>query len=298
MITYAQRLPGPGETLVAPRFALGVGGKGANQAVMAARLGAAVAFVAAVGDDPFGQMTLERLAEEGIDSRHVATIPGESSGVAPIWVEPDGTNRILIVPGANARLDSALAAEAVANANRVDVVVGQLEVPQAATLAAFRAARQRGAPTVLNPAPAEPLSAELLAVTDWLVPNEHEAAALAASVDLAIAVADVAVPAVFDRLQRAFGCGLVVTLGAAGAIGSDGRQIVAVPAPSVEAIDTTGAGDAFVGTFAVGIAAGTPLEVALEVATACASDSVTRPGTQASFPSREAAARYAGRLRA
>ncbi|MES1239816.1 MAG: ribokinase, partial [Chloroflexota bacterium] len=180
LIAYAQRAPGPGETVMGDKFVMGFGGKGANQAVMAARLGARVSMVGALGDDVYADMTFDNLARQGIDAAHVAKVAG-SSGVAPIWVEPDGTNRIIVVGGANDAVDPKTAADAVRSMRRLDVVIGQLEIPQAVTAAAFQAARARGAVTILNPAPATPLAADLLAASDWLIPNEHELAILAGS---------------------------------------------------------------------------------------------------------------------
>ncbi len=297
MIAYTSRIPAAGETLVGDRFDLGFGGKGANQAVMAARLGAQVTIVNAVGSDAFGAMTIENLRREGIDTRFVVTIEGESSGAAPIWVEPDGTNRILIIPGANARMDARAAEDAVTDAPTVDVVVGQLEIPQAVTTAAFRAAHARGATTILNPAPAATMSAELIEATDWLVPNEVEFAALAHA--MGVRAAEPTDPVALQHVQGALGTGLVVTLGSAGAVavGRDGR-LVRVTAPAVDAVDSTGAGDAFVGAFADAIGRRVDIETALRVACALASDSVRRTGTQKSFPSAldaRAIARRAGR---
>lgn len=290
MVTYASRPPAAGETLVGDRFDLGFGGKGANQAVMCARLGAEVTMVNAVGDDAFGAMAIENLRAEGVDVRHVSTVAGESTGAAPILVEPDGTNRILIVPGANARMDPTVVAAAVVGAVGLDVVVGQLEIEQRVTAAAFRAAKARGATTILNPAPAADLDADLLAATDWLVPNEVEFAHLAAS--LGIPAGPPTDPGTLLAVQSGTGTRLVVTLGAAGAISltQDGT-VIAAAAGAVVAVDTTGAGDAFVGGLAVGLARGLDLEPAMRLACALASDSVQRPGTQKSFPSASAAAR-------
>ena len=283
LITYGPRPPLAGETIFGDRFDLGTGGKGANQAVMCARLGADVTMVNAVGDDVFGTMTIEALRAEGVDVRHVARVEGASTGAAPIFVEPDGTNRIVVVPGANARMDPAAAATAIAAAATLDVVVGQLEIPQRVTAAAFRAARERGAMTILNPAPAAAIEQELLAATDWLVPNEVEVEHLAAT--LGLPSGRPTDGATVAAIQAATGTGLVVTLGAAGAIGlgRDG-SLIRVPAPVVDAVDTTGAGDAFVGGLAVALAGGADLEQALRAACALASDSVRRPGTQLSFP--------------
>ena len=290
MVTYASRPPAAGETLVGDRFDIGFGGKGANQAVMCARLGAAVTMVNAVGDDAFGTMTIDNLRAEGIDVRHVVRIDGESTGAAPILVEPDGTNRILIVPGANGRMDPAAAAAAVAGAATLDVVVGQLEIPQHVTTAAFVAARARGAITILNPAPAAALDRGLLDVTDWLVPNEVEVAHLAAA--LGLLPGPPTDSGSLRAIQQATGPRVVVTLGAAGATGLDADNgVILVAATPVVAVDTTGAGDAFVGGLAFAMASGADLETSMRVACALASDSVRRPGTQKSFPAPEAARR-------
>ena len=283
LITYGSRPPVAGETLFGDRFDLGPGGKGANQAVMCARLGADVTLVNAVGDDVFGTMMIGALRAEGVDVRHVERIKRTSTGAAPIFVEPDGTNRIVVVPGANARMDPAVAASAVAGAAALDIAVGQLEIPQRVTAAAFRAARDRGAMTILNPAPAAAIDRDLLDATDWLVPNEVEVEHLAAT--LGIPAGRPTDRAMVAAIQAATGTGLVVTLGAAGAIGlgTDG-SLVRVAAPVVDVVDTTGAGDAFVGGLAVALASGADLERALRAACALASDSVRRPGTQTSFP--------------
>lgn len=277
LIAYAQRAPGPGETVMGDRFQSGFGGKGANQAVMARLLGADVSMVGALGDDAYATMTLENFAARGVDASAVMRVAG-SSGVAPIWVEPDGTNRIIVVGGANDRVTPEHAVAAVRSAERVDVVVGQFEIPQAVTAAAFQAARERGAVTLLNPAPATPILPELLAATDWLLPNEHEFAILAGT------VGD---PSDADLVAFAARTGtrLVVTLGGRGAalVRRDGT-VERIPAVPVTPVDTTGAGDAFVGAFSVGLALGLGEAAAVRLGIVCASDSVTRPGTQASFP--------------
>lgn len=281
LVAYAARLPGAGETVIGDRFVMGFGGKGANQAVMAARLGARVSMVGALGDDVYAGMTVDNLIAQGVDAAHVARVEG-SSGVAPIWVEPDGTNRIIVVGGANDQVDPEAAASAIRSVERVDVVIGQLEIPQHVTAAAFRAAHERGALTVLNPAPAATLSSELLEAADYLIPNEHELGTVAglASVDLESDEALV-------EIARSLRTRLLVTLGASGAaIEADG-VVHRVPAEPVVAVDTTGAGDAFVGAFGYGLAAGLDEITAVRLGVACASDSVTRTGTQSSFATRE-----------
>ena len=177
LVAYAERLPEAGETVVGTSYRQGFGGKGANQAVAAARFGARVAMVNALGDDAHGSAYLENFAAEGIDTQFVRRVPG-SSGVAPIWVDGEGSNRIIIIPGANLAVSPELAVEAVERL-RPAVVIGQFEIPQAVTTAGFTAAREVGAVTILNPAPAAPVIPALLAVTDWLVPNETEFALIA-----------------------------------------------------------------------------------------------------------------------
>jgi len=287
LVAYTGRVPGAGETVMGERFQMGFGGKGANQAVMAARLGAKVFMVGALGDDVYADMTFENLRDQRVDSTYVARVAG-SSGVAPIWVEPDGTNRIIVVGGANDAVDPKAAAAAVRSIARVDVVVGQLEIPQRVTAEAFRAARQHGAVTILNPAPAAELAPDLLEATVWLIPNEHEFGLLSGTpVDPNDAAAE---DRAFAEYARRTGKRLVVTLGSRGvAIVGLTESIERAPAVPVEAVDTTGAGDAFVGAFADGLASGLSELDAARLGIACASDSVTRNGTQSSFPSPERA---------
>ena len=293
LVAYTSRVPSAGETVIGERFRMGFGGKGANQAVMAARLGAKVSMIGALGDDVFAGMTADNLIAQGVDATHVDRVDG-SSGVAPIWVEPDGTNRIIVVPGANDLVHPGEAAEAIRSMDRVDVVIGQLEIPQRVTLAAFQAARERGATTILNPAPAAPLDPELLAVADWLIPNEHELASLAALDRL-----DPGDGAQISAFAAQIPARLLVTLGARGAALVTGSGAVdRMAAPGVEATDTTGAGDAFVGAFGFGLAAGLDERAAVSLGIACASDSVTRPGTQSSFASRGRAAAMLAEARA
>ena len=298
LIAYVQRVPNAGETLIGDDFRMGFGGKGANQAVMAARLGARVSMIGALGDDVYADMTFENLDRQGVDSSHVARVEG-SSGVAPIWVEAGGQNRIIVVPGANDRVDPKRAASAIASLEGLGgsgplpdgVVVGQLEIPQSVTAAAFDAASRRNAWTILNPAPAAPLSAELLKWTTYLIPNEHELAIVAGQ-DLVDVDDDAALIEVAERL----GVRLIVTLGARGAAMEADGVVYRVPAEPVSAVDTTGAGDAFVGAFAFGLAAGLDELTAVRLGIGCASDSVTRHGTQSSYASPEQAQEILGQL--
>ncbi len=280
-IAYAARMPERGETVIGDRFAQGFGGKGANQAVMARLMGAEVAMVNAVGDDSYGGETIENFASFGIDTTHVRRVPG-SSGVAPIWVEPDGSNRIIVVPGANDGLLPEHAAAAVTQLERVDAVIGQFEIGQAVTTAAFAAAHERGAITILNPAPGAAVMAELAAVTDWLIPNETEFSIIAQAAGLP---GDVDDRAALAAAAEGLGVRLLVTLGERGAVivGEDG-ELQRVATPKVQAVDTTGAGDAFVGAFVFGLASGWPEAAAARLGCAIAAESVLRPGTQRSFP--------------
>jgi ribokinase len=291
LVTYTSRVPDAGETVLGDRFVMGFGGKGANQAVMAARLGARVSMVGALGDDIYAGMTVDNLIAQGVDAARVARVEG-SSGVAPIWVEPDGTNRIIVVGGANDAVDPEAAAAAVRSLAGVGVVVGQLEIPQAVTAAAFRAARAVGALTILNPAPAASLDAGLLDGADWLIPNETEFAILAG-----IERFDPSDDAALVAFARQVRSRLVVTLGSRGvALVTQAGAVERVPVVRVEAIDTTGAGDAFVGAFAYGLAAGLPELTAVRLGIACASDSVTRRGTQSSFATRDGARDLLGKV--
>jgi ribokinase len=276
LVAFVPRVPVRGETLIGDRFESGFGGKGANQAVMAHLAGADVAFVGALGDDDNGRLTRSNLAAIGMSDEWIAEVPGTSSGVAQIWVEPDGSNRIVVLAGANAALDPAHAIAAIER-TRPAVVVAQLEVPQDVSAAAFLAAREQGATTVLNPAPAAELHTDLLARTDWIVPNESEFTRLSGGGD---AMLDADLLAFAEQAELR----LIVTLGASGVALVDGGEVVRFVAPAVDAVDSTGAGDAFVGAFAASLAAGRAVRTAIRIATCLAADSVTRVGAQTSFP--------------
>ncbi len=278
LVAYADVLPGPGQTLRGNEFRLGFGGKGANQAVMAARLGAEVIFVNRVGADFFGELTRTNLAEQGLSLRLGDPIASVSTGVAPIWVEPSGTNRIIIIPGANEAVTPEVVRTELAEIPSADCVVCQLEVPQDAIAEAFRFGRQWGAVNVLNPAPASPIHDDILALADWMVPNESEFELL------------FGLPPEEGAILRAaaeFRGRLLVTLGEHGAAFPSGDAVQHVAALSVTPSDTTGAGDAFLGGFSYAVAAGADAEEAVKVASVCGSLSTERRGTQASFPSAE-----------
>jgi ribokinase len=287
LIAYANKLPSAGETVVGESFEIGFGGKGANQAVMCSLLGATVHFVGCVGRDVFGEMTVENLQSFGIDTSCVASTDAAASGAAPIWVDAEGENRIIVVPGAN----DLLSPEAVDNALRTigagGVVVCQLEIPESCVERALRGADAIGAVSILNPAPMTDIDLELLRLCTWLIPNESELAAIGRRLALD---RDMGVNDTTEGVSRLLDVDIVVTLGAGGAVIFERTNGVLLPlrAPSVRVLDTTGAGDAFVGAFAYAIGLGAAPEAAGHFACACASDSVARRGTQSSFPRDEA----------
>ncbi len=285
LISRVPRLPRLGETLIGRSFHMGYGGKGANQAVMAARLGARVTMVTRVGRDVFGEGTLKNYNDQGIDTRHVAFDDERSSGVAPIFVDEHADNFIVIIPGANAGLTPGDALAARGAILAADVLCCQLEIPVETTLEAFRIARAGGVRTILNPAPAMPLPDELLSLTDICIPNEVEIQQLTGLECATLQQAEEAARELLGRGPAA----VVLTLGDRGALVVDAEGAHHVSAMKVEAIDPTGAGDAFVGSLAVFIAEGCDLRQATDRAVRIASLTVTRIGTQISFPDRSQA---------
>lgn len=279
LIAYADVLPNAGETLVGTDFKMGFGGKGANQAVTASRLGSEVAFMGRVGGDFFGELSLENLVAQGIDPRMVRRVDASSTGVAPIWVDGEGMNRIIIVPGANEAISAETVRQELAQLDGADCVVCQLEIRGEAVQEAFRIGHEWGALTILNPAPARSDAVGLFAMADWVVPNEHEFQLMwgATPSDEAILAA-----------AASWQCDVAVTLGEVGAAITSNGEVVRRSPPPVTAIDTTGAGDAFVGGFAHALAAGLPVSAALDIGNACGALSTEALGTQTSFPSREA----------
>jgi len=274
LTAYANVLPEPGQTLAGQLFTTGFGGKGANQAVMAAHCGAQVHFIGKLGDDVFGKAIADNFLKVGINSQFVET-SATPNGVAHIWVDGNGENRIIIIPGANHEIEVNKAIEAINSIQDLAIVVAQCEIKQEVTLAAFKAAKARGATTILNPAPYQQLSAELLELTDWLIPNETEFRELHGTLPSN------------DEILKGFrpGKNSIVTLGSKGAvyISPDG-QIHHSPAPQVTAVDTTGAGDAFVGSFAFALASGQDPLLAMKFGIKIASLTVTRKGAQSSYP--------------
>ncbi|MEI6406022.1 MAG: ribokinase [Actinomycetes bacterium] len=284
LTSYARRLPEGGETLIGDSFSEGFGGKGANQAVMAALAGAEVHFIGSVGNDQFGRALISNFEQYGINTLGI-NIAETSSGIAHIWVDDTGENRILIIPGANATNSPQSVEKALAAIPHLDFIIGQCEIPQEATLAAFQAGKSRGATTILNPAPYEALSDELLAATDWLIPNESEFALL----DKFSRLPDSS--PVISELRPSKN--LIVTLGDEGAAIAQGNfPVIYVESTKVHSIDSTGAGDCFIGSFTAGIGLGLNPQEATRFACQCAAFSVTRKGAQASYPTREESAKF------
>jgi ribokinase len=273
LVVVAERLPAPGETVTGGAFSRHGGGKGANQAVAAARLGAHVTMVGAVGTDPFGDEALELLGREGIDTAAVARMDAPT-GVALIIVDAAGENQIAVAPGANAELDPDAVARAVGAAG-ADVVLLSQEVSEVAVLAGARAA---SGPIVLNPAPVRRLPDELVALGPILTPNAGEARALSGEDD-----PDAAARALVSRT----GAPVLVTRGDQGVLVLDGDAAKRLPAPAVTAVDTTGAGDAFNGALAVALAEGRPLRDAAAFAVAAAALSTRAAGAREGMPRRD-----------
>lgn len=276
---YAQILPGPGETLSGDKFSEGFGGKGANQAVISALSGGQVHFIGAVGQDEFGTSLIGNFHRYGIHTEHLTRL-NTHSGTAHIWVDGHGENRIVLIQGANGKIDASKVAEAIVNIAGLKIVIGQCEIPQAATLAAFKSAKQRGATTILNPAPYQTLSNELLELTDWLVLNQSEFAQFDPETRLPIS------DAIISSLRAAQN--LIVTLGENGvAIAQPGKPVIRVPSSKVEVVDSTGAGDCFIGSFATAMGMGLSAEKSAAFATSVAGLSVTKQGAQSSYPSEQ-----------
>jgi ribokinase len=272
LVVRVDRRPAAGETVLGSDLMTYPGGKGANQAVAAARLGGKVAFLGRAGTDAQGDFLRDALTESGVDIGHLITTPGPS-GVALITVGPEGDNSIIVSPGANGRVSAADVTAVAPLFAAASVVSLQLEIPLDAVLAAARTAATGGARVVFNLSPPATVPDELLALCDPLVVNEHEAAFLGA--------ADPA--GLLARGPRS----VVITRGARGAVVADGTGVVDVSSPRVEAVDTTGAGDAFTGALSVRLARGDDLPTAARFAVRVGAAAVRRPGAQSSFPTLE-----------
>jgi len=279
LTTFTDRFPKPGETIFGQKFDLGFGGKGANQAVAARLCGADVSMVARVGDDLFGPATIDNFKKLGIDATHVKKVEGLSSGVAPIFVEPNGQNRILVVKGANDALKPADVEASAEMLKAVDCIVLQFEIPLETVYYTVAFARRHGIRCILNPAPGQPVDMRALAGLDYFIPNESEAET----------ITGVAIRSVEDAQK----CGenlvaggirrVIITLGANGSMLAARGVSEHVPPFVVKSVDSTGAGDAFIGSFAVFLTEGVPEREAVRRANLYAGLSTTGIGTQKSF---------------
>jgi ribokinase len=285
LIVGVRTLPGPGETVLGSRFIQQNGGKGANQAVAAARVGADVSMIGAVGKDELGRSALAGLGADGVDVSRCRIVEDTHTGLALIVVDDDGENQIAVASGANARLDGAMVHEATAGLTpgSATVCLISFEISDAAVISAARWATEHGLRTVVNPAPARPLADELLDLRPILTPNATEAAMLSGESNLQAAA---------ERLAARSGAPVIITNGGAGSLLCENGTCQQLPALPVEPVDTTGAGDALNGILAAELARGQPLRVALRWAMAGASLTTTVSGAQSGLPSRETIARH------
>ena len=282
LVARCEHLPRTGQTVFGTDFFSAAGGKGANQAVAAARLGARVTMAGCVGDDRFGHDLVAGLRRDGVRSDAVRTV-AHPTGTALITIAADGANTIVVISGANAACDTALVDRALADADGPGILLLQHEIPEAATAHAIRAARAAGWFIVLNPAPARPIGRDLLALIDIIVPNETEAAALTGSSD----------PREAARHLLAQGaCAALITLGGDGALYCDAGATLRCPAVAVQAVDTTAAGDAYIGALAAALAEDRSVADSLGFAAVAAGLAVTRLGAQPSLASREEVGRF------
>jgi ribokinase len=279
LTTFTDQFPKPGETIFGQKFDLGFGGKGANQAVAARLCGADVFMVARVGSDLFGPATIENFKKLGIDASHVKQVDGLSSGVAPIFVDPHGQNRILVVKGANDALKPADVDAAAEVLEAADCIVLQFEIPLESVYYTIAFARKHGKRCILNPAPGQPVDVAALAGLDYFVPNESEAETITGMPVRNVADATkCAEKLVAEGVRR-----VIITLGANGSLLAGREGTEHLPAFSMKSVDSTGAGDAFIGSFAVFLAEGMPEREAVQRANLYAGLSTTGVGTQKSF---------------
>ncbi|MDO8682820.1 MAG: ribokinase [Armatimonadota bacterium] len=280
MVVKTERIPAPGETVIGGEFVTAAGGKGANQAVAASRLGADVTFVARIGRDVLGDQAVENFKREGIDTSFIVRDDGAPSGVALIFVDKHGENSIVVASGSNGRLSPEDVDRAAERIRTADAVVMQLEAPVETVARAAEIAHKAGVRVILNPAPAGNVPMETLAKVDVLTPNESEAAHLAGTANLDVED--------LGRKLLEIGVGAVIlTLGSKGALLIDRSGSKGFAAPKVEPVDTTAAGDAFTGALACALAEGKSMDDAIVFASQAAAISVTRMGAQPSLPMRK-----------
>ena len=272
-IAYTKNIPADGETLFGDSFQMGFGGKGANQAVMAGLLGADVYMITCLGDDVYKEMTINNYEANNVNTDHIQLVKG-ASGVAPIWVDATGQNRIIVIPGANNEIDAQKAISSIEAIGNISVLVGQCEIPMEVNHEVFKYAKSNSVTTIFNPAPAKKLEIEFLEHISWLIPNENEfelISGMEPNDDN------------FLKFNKEIPCNLIVTLGEKGAVLVDENKTHYFDAPSVNAIDTTGAGDSFIGTFAYELSESNSPDSCIKKAVEKASQSVTKKGTQSSY---------------
>lgn len=280
LVTYTDRMPIQGETLEAPDFDLGFGGKGANQAIAAARLGADVLMLSKVGDDMFGPNTKANFISNGIDARYVETAPGISSGVAPIFVDSNGQNSILIIKGANNHLSVADVERAIEDIRKCELIVLQLEISLETVYHVIELGVRENIPVLLNPAPAiAGLDMDKICQLDMLVPNETELEILTGLPVDTLGHIETAAKFLTNKGVKK----VIVTMGSKGALLVTAEEMTLIPCPQVEVKDTSGAGDAFIGCFANHYVANGELIPAVQQAVIYASLSTMKPGTQKSY---------------
>lgn len=283
LVTKIIRMPKVGETIEAPDFQIGFGGKGANQAVAAAKLGADVLMVTRVGDDVFGKEYIANFKSLGIDTRYVKQVAGTANGVAPIFVDQNGNNSILIIKGANKHLSPSDIDEAADDIRQCSLIVLQLEVALETVYHAIAFGTQHGIPVILNPAPAAQLDFKRIASVDFFAPNESELELISGMHVRDVHDAEKAAKSIIAQGLKT----VIVTLGGKGSLYVSAQETRLVPQFDVKTIDTTGAGDAFIGSFAYFYLTTKDVFRAMKLANCYAGLSTTREGTQKSFYSRE-----------
>lgn len=292
LTSYLPTLPEPGQTVLCDDFTIGMGGKGANQAVAASRAGGTVAFVGRVGTDSFGTTVLDTLGQEAMDISHLTVVEGQT-GVANIYVDRTGANQIAVFLGASAHLTPEAARTSLASITGEDYLVSQLEIDQNTVLEALRTARKAGATTVLNTAPYAPLGPGIIENTTWLIANEVEIRDLLRHTGLSEQTNSPdleAIPGQINSWAESLGCNVVITVGEHGAIGCvAGEEPFRFAPKHVDAVDTVGAGDCFVGFFTAFLQQGLPWRNALAGGVLAASESVQKLGAQVSYPEGDAA---------
>lgn len=276
-ISYVQRIPIDGETIFGDSYQMGFGGKGANQAVMAGLLGADTFMIACLGTDVYKDMTINNFKDKNVKTDFIQIVDG-SSGVAPIWVDSNGQNRIIVISGANEQIDSKKVIKSLEEIGNVSLIVGQAEIPMKVNYEVFKFAKENNITTIFNPAPGRLLDKQFLTNVDWLIPNETEFEIIS---NTNLTRENIL------KFSNKINSKLIVTLGEEGAIFVNDDKVEEFKAPSVDVVDTTGAGDAFVGAFSYAISENYLVSEAINFAINKASLSVTKRGTQSSYSSSE-----------